>query len=431
MQYDNLSNFTQKIINFFNDKAIKIGRETKFIQRNPKLHASAFIRALLASCLSQHFTLEIFCSFLLDQGIKITKQGLHQRFNSCCEAYLKELALHFIHQFKHENLSEMPYLNGFSAINIVDSSTVSLPSLLSETFKGSGGAASNAALKIQLMYDYLAGQVKALTLTSGCDADQGFDVYFQKIQKQALYLMDLGYFKLASFKKIKEGGAFFVSRLLTGTKLFTLEGEVINLIELLAGSGNISSHHVLIGAKDKINVRLVAYRLPNTLAEQRRRKLNEDHRRRGTRPSKESLALQDWSVYITNTTDTQIRQADIHHVYSMRWQIELVFKLSKSLLQIDAVRSTKSSRVVVEIYGKFICMMLLFSLCAPVRHKDNTEVSLYKACHLLLTKINDFIHSFCSVYRLKRFVVSFYESIQLFALKDRKTKSTTIMGEGF
>lgn len=272
MQDDKLSNIAQKIINFFNDEATKIGRETNFTQRNPKLDASAFIRALLATCLSQNFTLEIFCSFLLGQGIKITKQGLHQRFNSYCEQFLKELSSYFMNQFKNESLSEIAFLSGFSGVNIVDSSTVSLPSLLNKTFRGSGGSASNAALKIQLMYDYLAGQVTALTLTSGCDTDQGFDNYFQNIQKQALYLMDLGYFKLGSFKKIKEGGAFFVSRLLTGTKLFSLEGEAINLIELFARSGSINSYQVLMGARDKVNVRLVVYRLPKPIAKKKTKK---------------------------------------------------------------------------------------------------------------------------------------------------------------
>ncbi len=102
-------------------------------------------------------------------------------------------------------------LEVFTGLNIIDSSSVSLHRSLSHVFKGSGGAASNAALKIQLMFDYIEGQIKELTLTSGCDNDQGVDHYFSTIQKRALYLMDLGYFKLSSFKKIIEGNAFFVS----------------------------------------------------------------------------------------------------------------------------------------------------------------------------------------------------------------------------
>lgn len=435
MQLSNLTNIPQKIINIFHKEAKNYGKETKFIKRNSKLTAPAFLRALLATCLSQSFTLEIFCSFLKEQGVRITKQGLHQRFNEYTEALLHHLALCSLKQFKTENLPNMDCLNGFTSVNIIDSSTVSLHRALSNIFKGSGGAASSAALKIQLMFDYLSGQIKALTLTSGCDNDQGFDCYFRKIQKQALYLMDLGYFKLDSFQRIMDGGAFFVSRLLTGTKLLSLDSKPIDLVKTLSNSGHFFSQQVLMGAKSKIPVRLIAQRLPSHVAEKRRHRLREDHRRRGSKPSAESLALQSWSVYITNSSEVQISNEDIHTVYALRWQIELVFKLSKSLMQIHHTHSTKSARVLVEIYGKFICMMMLFLLCAPVRYKNGKEISFYKACKLLLTRLNDFIHAFASIYRLEQFVKKFQESLSLFAIKDvkkkRNMKSCLSTGESF
>ncbi|WP_158618490.1 hypothetical protein [Legionella sp. km535] len=113
-------------------------------------------------------------------------------------------------------------------------------SALEKLFKGSGGAASSAALKIQLMFDYLEGQIKELTLTSGCDNDQSFDYYFNSIQEGALYLIDLGYFKLSSFSKIIEGHAFFFSRLLSGTKLFTVEKQPLDLLTTLSAAGTAS-----------------------------------------------------------------------------------------------------------------------------------------------------------------------------------------------
>jgi len=422
MQLSNLTNIPQKIINILQKEAKNHGKDTGFIKRESKLTAPAFLRALLATCLSQSFTLEIFCSFLKEHGVRISKQGLHQRLNEYTEKLLHHIALCSLKQFKTENIPHMDCLNGFTSVNIIDSSTVSLHRALSNIFKGSGGAASGAALKIQLMFDYLGGQIKALTLTSGCDNDQGFDSYFCKIQKRALYLMDLGYFKLDSFQRIIDGGAFFVSRLLTGTKLLSLDGESIELVKTLSNSGGFYSQQLLMGAKRKIPVRLVAQRLATHVAEKRLRRLREDHRRRGSKPSAESLALQSWSIYITNSSEEQISNEDIHIVYALRWQIELVFKLSKSLMQIHHTRSTKSARVLVEIYGKFICMMMLFLLCAPVRYKNDKEISFYKACKLLLTRFNDFVNAFASIYRLEQFIKNFQENLYLFAIKEVKKK---------
>jgi hypothetical protein len=422
MHANSLSNIPKKILYFFNQEAERIGLATQCKQRESKLTPSAFVMSLIATCLSQSFGLDTFLGFLYDYGITITKQSLSERFNVRTEAFLKELSSSFLNHFQHEKLPELNGLEAFTALNLIDSSSVSLHSSLSQLFKGSGGVASDAALKIQLMFDYLSGQIKELTLTSGCDNDQGFDYYFNSIQKGALYLMDLGYFKLQSFKKIIDGEAYFVSRLLTGTKLFTLDGDALDLHATLLTAPNLFSKQLLMGAKAKISVRLVTQRLPKEIADKRRQALRKGHKRRGITPSKELLALQSWSIYITNTNETQISNENIHKTYALRWQIELFFKLSKSLMHINYINTTKSSRVVVETYGKFISMMLFLLLCAPVRYLKGREVSFYKACKLLIVKVAVLISALSSIYRLQKFIDSFHQKISLLALKDIKKK---------
>ncbi|HIC7358605.1 TPA: IS4 family transposase [Legionella pneumophila] len=354
----------------------------------------------------------------------MTKQSLHERFNERTVLFLKALSTTFPSYFQSEKLPHLPGLEAFTALNIIDSSSVSLHSTLSKLFKGSGGAASSAALKIQLMFDYLMGQIKELTLTPGCDNDQSFDYYFNSIQKGALYLIDLGYFKLDSFKKITDGQAFFVSRLLTGTKLFTQEKQSFDLLTAISNAAPLFSQQLLMGAQHHIQIRLVAQWLPEELANRRRQKLLEAHKRRRTTPSKESLTLQSWSIYITNTTEAQISNQHIHQSYALRWQVGLVFKLSKSLMQVDSIKSMKSARVIVETYGKFISMMLLFCLCEPARYQHDTELSWYKACKLLIIQSAELSRAFISTYRLKLFIKSFFETLILFAGKDIKKKHT-------
>jgi hypothetical protein len=422
MLLDNISNIPQKIFNFLYETSEQLGKETKYKQRHSKLTPSGFIRALISTSFSPFFDLETFCDFLKEQGIQIRKQSVHERFNQYTEAFLKAMSTSFLNHFQTEKL---PMLNGFEAfsgLKIIDSSCVSLHGALNTLFKGCGGAASSAALKIQVQFDYLQGQINELTLTSGSDNDQGFDNYFNEIQKGALYLMDLGYFKLSSFKKIIEGDAFFVSRLLTGTKLLTLDKQPLDLLGILSTSGPLFSQQLLLGAQHKIPVRLVAQRLPKELADRRRQRLNEDHRRRGSKPSQESLALQDWSLYITNTQESQIKQEQIHQTYALRWQIELLFKLSKSLMQIHVLNTARPSRVVVQTYGKFLSLMLFFLLCAPARNQEIKAFSFFKACKLLIIKTSELAASLVSVYRLKAFILSFYESIAFFAIKDVKKK---------
>ena len=418
---DTISNIPGKIFNFLHYKSEELGKESRFKQRRSKLTPSMFARALIGTCFSPHFDLELLASSLKDLGVSIRKQSLHERFNERTEAFLKALSSSFLNYFQTDKIPILEGLEGFTGLNIIDSSSVSLHGSLRHLFKGSGGAASEAAVKIQLLFDYIQGQIKELTLTSGCDNDQGFNGYLNTIQKGALYLMDLGYFKLSSFEKIIDAGAFFISRLLTGTKLFTLDNQPLDLLATLTSAAPLFSQQLLLGGSAKIPVRLIAQRLPQEIADRRRQKLRDGHKRRGIIPSSESLALQDWSIYITNTSDTQIKQERIHQIYALRWQIELLFKLSKSLMNIDVLNTKKSSRVVIQTYGKFLSMMCLFLLCSPVRGLKN-EFSFYKACKLLIAKASLFAISLNSVYRLKTFIVSFYESLSLFAVKNIKKK---------
>jgi hypothetical protein len=424
-----LSNIPQKVFNFFTETAEELAKESQFKRRESPITPTTFIKALQECCLSQQFGLELFQSALSRQGVVVSKQAVFQRFNEHTARFLKRLLSASFEHLKTEQLSSLRVLNQFTATNIIDSSTVSLHRALGTLFKGSGGAASIAAVKIQTMFDYAHGQIKDLELTSGCDNDQGFDMFLNDIEQGALYLMDLGYFKLRSFKKIMEGNAFFVSRLLTGTTLLTPEGRPVDLVSMLKNSPKKFSQPILMGAKAKIPVRLVAQRLPDNIAEQRRRRLKEDHRRRGTKPSAESLCLQAWSIYITNTTEAQISNEDIHHAYACRWQVELLFKLSKSLMRLDSLNTTKSWRVLIEIYGKFIAMMLLFFMCAPVRYQDNKELSFYKACKLFINQASAFIGALQSVYRLKQFLITFQQNLIHFAVKDIKKKPTREPGK--
>lgn len=432
MQAITIANIPQKIFSFFTKEADKLAKESRFKIRKSKLTPSAFVKALVRTCFSTHFTIELFCSSLIKEKVKIKKQSLFERCNTEHTAtFMSQLIASSLKFFQTEKLSHSCSLDQFTAVHIIDSSSISLHKALSTLFKGSGGAASTAALKIQLMYDYLSGQIKDLALTSGCDNDQGFDKFMDSIQKGALYLMDLGYFKLGSFKKIIDGNAFFISRFLTGTTLLDKDGLLIDLVPFLLRSGQWVVFDALMGARAKIPIRFVAQRIPEELANRRRQKLKEGHRRRGTTPSEQSLALQSWSIYITNTNETQINHKELFPIYSLRWQIELIFKLGKSLLQIDSIKTTKSPRVVIELYGKLLCIIILFLLCAPVRHQGDNKLSLYKACKILCNDFAHFIAAMASIYRLNKFLKSFYEELSILAIKDIKKKVPAATENGF
>ena len=64
---------------------------------------------------------------------------------------------------------------------------------------------------------------------------------------------------------------------------------------------------LLVGAQERLPVRLVALRLPAPLAAQRRRRARANARRdRALRLTKRYLKLLDWTILLTNVTPSQL-----------------------------------------------------------------------------------------------------------------------------
>lgn len=428
MQGKNVSKICAPVINFFTKTVQQANKAVKFVKRKSKLTAQLFCEVLICGCLSDSkISLERMCEMLKERGIKITKQGLHQRFNDEAILLMQNLFERSIVQFKTEKIEVVELLKPFSSVKITDSSGISLPNNLKKLYKGLGGSASEAGMKLQLTLDYLYGQVSAITMTEGAKSDQGFTQYLDGIEKGALYLQDLGYFKMNSFAKIHNSSAYFVSRHLYATAIFDKENKRINLLDHLKNSKFISEEDVFLGEQEKIPVRLIAFRLSDEAVGQRIRKMRRALQKKKKTPSPESLKFARWSIYITNIPKKTLNMGQVHLIYTVRWQIELFFKLCKSDAGIDKVSGRSSSRVVCEIYAKLICIVQFLYFCFPLQWKEKNEISFQKAFKSLKTKGRNFFVALTSPYRLFKFMEKFISDVMDFGIKDKyrnKRKST-------
>lgn len=423
MHKDNLSKMSKTVIKHFTKSVKNIDKTVKFVKRNSKVGAKLFVETLVFGCLMDPtISLERLGWLMRERGVKISKQGIHQRFGMEAMKLMQQFLLETIKQFKTEKCEIFDLLNSFSTVTMLDSSSVSLPENLKHLYKGSGGAASEAGLKIQTLYDYACGQVKNLTFTEGCRSDQGYDEYLEMIEKGALYLQDLGYFKRRAFSTIQEKGAYFISRYYYPTAILDGENEKINLIAELRKSGNFLKKTVWLGEEEKVKVRLIALRLPDDVVETRVRKLRESARKKGRTPTKETLELAQWSIYITNVSENILNDEQVHTIYSLRWQIELFFKLCKSEAGLDKISGKKHSRVICEIYAKLTCVVLLLYMCFPLRWQKNREISFIKSYKVLSLRAIEAFRSLKSWRLFMKFLKSFFDFVKKFALKDGPRK---------
>ncbi len=77
-------------------------------------------------------------------------------------------------------------------------------------------------------------------------------------------------------------------------------------------------------------------------------------KKKGITYSEKSKRLTGMNIYVTNTPLEWVPMEQIHDFYSLRWQIEIIFKTWKSLFQIHDWHNIKRERLECHIF--FICL---------------------------------------------------------------------------
>jgi hypothetical protein len=322
---DTISNMSDLILDFFGKTAKELSKSCGFTQRKSKLTGEHFASALVLSFINNpNSSLEDISQLIQKKKVKITKQGLHERFNANSVHFMEQLFKECTNRFKDKSITLIELLKPFQSVNILDSSGFKLPETLKKEFKGHGGSAPKAGLKLQVMLDYLNG-IDNLWVTGATKNDQGFRDHLSCIKQGGLYLQDLGYFVLDSFKKIQSEGGYFLSRFLKKTLVFTEDGKELDLLLELKKADFRFERNVHIGQKDRLLVRMVAERVPKEVAEKRVRDEIAYGKRKGYTPCNRSLELMNWSIFITNIPPTMLTLEQIILVYKLRWQIEIFF----------------------------------------------------------------------------------------------------------
>jgi hypothetical protein len=262
----------------------------------------------------------------------------------------------------------------------VDSSGFGLPDSLQSEFPGSGGDGPKSIFKLQVIWDFLHGNLLGIVTQDGRQPDQSFRQHVLQILPGWLCLSDLGYFALETLEVIAQTQAYFISRWSIGCGL--VDPETKMKFDLLSYLQNTTQKrlelNVWVGIQKRLACRLLAIRLSPEIVEEKRRQLRDKARRKGRPISATSLAWLEWSIFITNVPLEWLTLEQVFLIYRLRWQIELLFKLWKSECQIDRIAGRIRNRVLCEIYAKLIGSVIFQYVSFPLRWADR-ELSPIKA----------------------------------------------------
>lgn len=335
-------------------------RATGFIQRQRAFDGAQFVQTLVFGWLATpQATTDDLVEQAADLGVTISPQGLADRFTEPAVATLHQVLQAAVAQVVAAEPLAIPLLARFPAVLLHDTTTISLPDALAEQFRGCGGSHGRvaAALKAHLRLDLRSGQLEGPLLQAGRASDRalGFRV---RPPEGAVVLRDLGFFQLDDLAQDVRDGRHWVSRLKPGTAVF-VDGQRVELRRLLEAQGaQPLDLAVEIGVAQRIPCRLLAVRVPQEVADQRRRRLRKEARDKGRTVSAERLALCAWTIVVTSLSAEQVSLREALVLLKLRWQIELLFKLWKSEGELDESRGQRPARVLAELYAKFIGLLI-------------------------------------------------------------------------
>jgi hypothetical protein len=345
----------------FTTTADETARTTHFVQRTSPLSGATFSQTWVCGFLGNpQATLEELTHTAATLDTVISPQALDQRFTASASACLEQGLLAAIARVITAEPVTIPLLRRFTAVYVQDSSTIVLPEVFAAQWHGCGGSTASgtsAALKLQARLEMGTGRLN-VQLQEGRASDRAA-VLPGPLPAGALRLADLGYWSLEAFAALAPHEVFWLSRLQMQTAVYDATGDRRQLLEFLAAQPTDTLElAVTLGERQRLAARLLAVRVPQDVADSRRRRLRQAARDKGRQGSTTRLALVAWTMFVTHGPPERLTLREALVLGRMRWQIALLFKWWKSQGRVDESRSTKPWRILCEVYAKLLAMLV-------------------------------------------------------------------------
>ncbi|MGH0953632.1 IS4 family transposase, partial [Bacillus paranthracis] len=221
-----------------------------------------------------------------------------------------------------------------------------------------------------------------------------------------LCIRDLGYFSLEDLDQMDQRGAYYISRLKLNHTVYVknpfpeyfrngtvkkqsqyIQVDLEHIMNNLKPGQTYEIKEAYIGKNQKLFTRVIIYRLTDKQIQERRKKQSYTESKKGITFSEKSKRLTGINIYVSNTPEGVVPMEQIHDFYSLRWQIEIIFKTWKSLFQIHHWQTIKKERLECHVYGRliaiFICSSTMFKMRKLLLQKNKRELSEYKAIGMI------------------------------------------------
>jgi len=379
-------------------------KETGFCRRKSKLNPFMFFDLMMydSSSAKPKSLNQLAIEALSVHDVDISKQGMDKKFSEQTLTFLKHLIEKQLSVELGQQI-EAGWLSLFNRVIIKDATRFELPESYKDYLPGSGGAASKAGACLQFEYDLKSGSIIDLNLTAANRPDVSDAVQvLDKVACNDLVIRDLGYFAFNSFLNISDKGAFFISRHRANAIVYEMKDGKLQQLDFKILYERMKKYQlsriekdVFIGNTSKIPVRMIIDLLPDDVYEQRIRKTNRSHKSKGYNSSEKFKLMSRFNLVITNVPQTVLPVDIVPILYRIRWQIELIFKIWKSVIGIHHNRIMKYTRWLCILHFKLLLMIVNWNIVMGKRNH------MYKQRGKMLSLNKCFKTLFDNSYRLR------------------------------
>jgi len=428
--------FVKSIEHLFSKEYLrKTAKETGFVKRIRSFKPEDFF--MLCTLFDQSIAVKslgkICASLSHFSSTKVSKQALDQRFTPEATTFLNKM---FQDLAVQQNWLTVPLDMDklFSRILIQDSTEIDLAGTHQDYPSANGSGA-----KIQFEYEFYSGMFTQLFIESGLDPDQKAAVPVEKdLRPGDLCLRDLGYFSADNIKAIDQKKAYYLLRLPSHVSIWQQDDQTdqwlrldpVALGEQLSPGETTEFASLKIGAKktQSFFARVIIQKLTPEQQAKREQTLHKKRQKgRSTQSAKQRNSIQ---ILVTNISQEMIDSQGLYALYSLRWQIEILFKTWKSHFTIHENKEIKKERLECHLYGTLIRILLSSMLAFQCRYflfkKEKFEASEYKsigfAKEALLPLAHSLSHRAQSVLDI---LLTVYQNVSKNGRKDHRHRHDT------
>ena len=272
---------------------------------------------------------------------RISDTAIHKRLKACLP-WVKALLERMM------GAAAGPLINGHLRFVVVDGSTVQ------------GPGASETWYRLHIAVDLVKLHLIHVAVT---DKHQGEHLGYYPLQEGDVVVMDRGYNQPQILIEQADQGVSLVMRYNPhGMNVYNAAGAKIDLYEALKTATESSQCipvRVYAGG-EYIEGYVHACRLPPAQAAEARRRVRATARKKGRNVRQRTLVLAEWVLIFTTLPPAVLPTATLAALYRVRWQVELVIKRLKSLLDIDRLRAREGGTLAnLYLHGKLLYTWVL------------------------------------------------------------------------